>query len=90
METKVERTYWSNGQLWSEHPYVSGKPHGVWKSWWQNGQLSSEYPYVGGMLHGMAKWWRQDGGIAYCRLWNQDEEVAKFYPQNKTQRWKLK
>jgi antitoxin component YwqK of YwqJK toxin-antitoxin module len=90
METEIERIYWSNGQFNSEYSHVGGVPHGVLKWWYQSGQLLSEQPYVGGMRHGMSKWWRQNGGIACFCLWNQDEFVARFYPRNETQRWKLK
>jgi antitoxin component YwqK of YwqJK toxin-antitoxin module len=90
METKIERTHWGNGKLNSERPYVGGVPHGLQRWWHPNGQLRSEQPYVGGMLHGMAKWWHRDGDIVEFWLWNQDELVAKFFPRNQTQRWKLK
>jgi antitoxin component YwqK of YwqJK toxin-antitoxin module len=114
METKVELTYYSNGELRSERSRVDGKLHGMVKHWYQNGQLRSERPYVDGMPHGMIKWWYRDGqlgaetfyvdgvihGVAKWwspngdidefRLWNQDKLVAKFYPRNQTQRWKLK
>jgi antitoxin component YwqK of YwqJK toxin-antitoxin module len=90
METKIERTHWGSGKLRSELPYVSGVPHGVWKWWWESGQLRSEYPYVDGVVHGMAKGWGRNGDIGWFRLYNKGEYVAKFYPQNKTQRWKLK
>jgi antitoxin component YwqK of YwqJK toxin-antitoxin module len=79
-----------NGQLRSEQLYVDGKPHGVERWWWENGQLSSEVPYVDGVRHGMVKWWRQNGDIDEFRLYNQGEVVARFYPRNQTQRWKLK
>jgi antitoxin component YwqK of YwqJK toxin-antitoxin module len=90
METKIERTYHPNGKLQSERPYVGGVRHGLTKWWWSNGQLGSETSYVGGMRHGMEKWWSQSGGIAYYCLYNQGEQVAKFFPRNQTQRWKLK
>jgi antitoxin component YwqK of YwqJK toxin-antitoxin module len=90
METKIERTYWSNGNLHSETPYVNGVWHGIRKRRWSSGQLGSEMPYVGGMLHGMAKGWSPNGDIEWFRLYNQGEYVAKFFPRNKTQRWKLK
>jgi antitoxin component YwqK of YwqJK toxin-antitoxin module len=90
METKIKRTYWSNGQLQSEWPCVDGIPHGLTKWWWSNGQLGSAVPYVDGMPHGMIKWWHRDGDIDGFWLWNQGEVVAVFYPQNQTQRWKLK
>jgi antitoxin component YwqK of YwqJK toxin-antitoxin module len=90
METKIKRAYWDNGELRSEHPYVDGKLHGVRKWWWESGQLWLEQLYVDGVLHGMVKEWRRNGDIGCFLLWNQDELVAKFYPKNKTQRWKLK
>jgi antitoxin component YwqK of YwqJK toxin-antitoxin module len=93
METEIERTYYPNGQLWSEQPHVDGKPHGMEKWWFPSGQLGSEYTYVDGVLHGMGKRWWQDGGIGEFYLYNQGELVATFYPINKTQKtqkWKLK
>jgi antitoxin component YwqK of YwqJK toxin-antitoxin module len=90
METKVERKYWGSGELQSETPYVNGTLHGVWKLWWENGKPWSERPYVGGKRHGMAKWGSPNGDIDEFWLWNQDELVAKFFPRNQTQRWKLK
>jgi antitoxin component YwqK of YwqJK toxin-antitoxin module len=90
METKIERAYWSDGQLRSEQLYVDGMRHGLTKWWYSNGQLDSEVPYADGMPHGMEKWWHRDGDIECFRLWNQGEQVAVFYPKNETQRWKLK
>jgi antitoxin component YwqK of YwqJK toxin-antitoxin module len=90
METKIERTYWGNGQLYSETPYAGEKPHGTAKWWHPSGQLGSEYPYVDGKPHGMVKQWDPYGNIEYFRLYNQGEYVATFYPRNQTQRWKLK
>jgi antitoxin component YwqK of YwqJK toxin-antitoxin module len=66
METEIKRIYWDNGKLYSEQPYVDGKPHGI------------------------IKWWWQDGGIDEFCLYNQGEQVAVFYPKDKTKRWKLK
>jgi antitoxin component YwqK of YwqJK toxin-antitoxin module len=90
METKIKRTYYPNGELNSELPYVGGKLHGVGKSWYHGGQLGSEYPYVDGKTHGMGKQWDPDGGIRWFCLYNQSEHVATFYPRNETQKWKLK
>jgi antitoxin component YwqK of YwqJK toxin-antitoxin module len=90
METKVEREYWGSGELRLEQPHVGGKQHGMSTYWWKSGELESEQPYVNGVRHGMAKCWRQDGGIDGFWLYNQGEQVAKFYPRNETQRWKLK
>jgi antitoxin component YwqK of YwqJK toxin-antitoxin module len=90
METKVERIYWGDGRLRLEQPYVGGKQHGMAKWWWESGQLESEQPYVNGVRHGMAKWWGRNGDIDCFWLWNQGELVAKFFPKNETQRWKLK
>jgi antitoxin component YwqK of YwqJK toxin-antitoxin module len=90
METKVERAYWGNGKLQSERPYVDGMLHGMERWWWESGQLWSEYSYEGGKRHGVEKQWNQNGDIAYFCLYNQNEQVAKFYPRNETQRWKLK
>jgi antitoxin component YwqK of YwqJK toxin-antitoxin module len=90
METKIKRTYWSNGKLQSERSRVDGKLHGMVKHWYESGQLRSEYPYIDEELHGMAKWWHQDGGIRWFWLYNKGELVTTFYPKNETQRWKLK
>jgi antitoxin component YwqK of YwqJK toxin-antitoxin module len=90
METKIKREYWSNGEVCSEKSYVGEELHGVSKWWWPSGQLRLEVPYVDGKLHGMMKHWRRNGDISGFRLYNQDEQVAKFNPQNQTQRWKLK
>jgi antitoxin component YwqK of YwqJK toxin-antitoxin module len=90
METEIKREYWSNGKLYLERAYVGGVRNGLTKWWWESGKLCSEYPYVDGKLHGMEKWWRRGGDIYEFRLYNQDELVAKFYPRNETQRWKLK
>jgi antitoxin component YwqK of YwqJK toxin-antitoxin module len=90
METKIERTYWGDGQLRSELLYVNEVRHGLSKWRYQSGELGSEVPYVDGVVHGMAKYWRRNGDISGFWLYNQDELVAKFNPKNKTQRWKLK
>jgi antitoxin component YwqK of YwqJK toxin-antitoxin module len=90
METKIERTYHGNGKLRSETPRVGGKRHGLTKWWWKNGKPSYEQPYVGGMRHGMVKHWLQNGGIRVFWLYNKGEQVARFFPRNQTQRWKLK
>jgi antitoxin component YwqK of YwqJK toxin-antitoxin module len=79
-----------SGQLSSEHIYVDGKRHGIMKWWYQDGQLESEHTYVDGKRHGMEKYWWQNGDIDCLWLYNQDELVAKFFPRNQTQKWKLK
>jgi antitoxin component YwqK of YwqJK toxin-antitoxin module len=85
----LTKWWWSNGQLRLERAYVDGVRHGMEKWWWPDGELGSENRYVDGKRHGMSKCWDRNGGVWFY-LYNQGEQVAKFYPRNQTQRWKLK
>ena len=38
-EQRIERDYWSNGQLQYEIPYHQGQLHGIEKWWRKNGQF---------------------------------------------------
>ena len=47
-QTKIEKVYYSNGQLHSEIPYHKGQRHGIIKWWRKNGQFKrQEYHLYG-------------------------------------------
>ena len=39
------KSYYKNGQLWSEVNYIVGKRNGIYKSYHDNGQLKEEVNY---------------------------------------------
>jgi len=49
-ESYVERCYYENGKLHSEHNYQNESKHGLCKAWYHNGQLMYEYNYQNGVL----------------------------------------
>ena len=45
-QTKIEKIYYSNGQLHYEIPYHQNQRHGIVKWWCENGQLECENYYL--------------------------------------------
>lgn len=63
MADKIERDYYSNGQLCSETPYSEGQAHGILKAWWADGRRWYKVTFYEGQRHGIAEYWYKDGRL---------------------------
>jgi hypothetical protein len=80
----VERTYYDNGQIRSERPYVNGKVHGVFRRWHENGMLLQELPYVEDVFHGMMREWDREGRlVGECNYEHGAGISRSFYPDGR-------
>ena len=61
----VERTWYSNGQLQTETPYVDGEKHGIHREWLYTGPLLNEVSYVDGKRHGNHRVWDTNGRLMW-------------------------
>ena len=59
----VEKSYFSNGSLRSETPYVNGVRHGKAFNYYANGNLRSEINYVNGKQEGETKTYYKNGKL---------------------------
>ncbi len=62
-DPSARRVYYANGQLWSESPYRSGRPHGVWKTFYADGTPRSESGFVDGRRTGLERRHAADGQL---------------------------
>jgi hypothetical protein len=80
-ETTYERTYYDDGQIRSERPYVNGKVHGVFRLWHENGVLRQELPYVEDVFHGLMRRWGRDGRLKReCNFEHGSGVSRGYYP----------
>lgn len=80
-EITYERTYFDNGQIRSERPYVNGKVHGVFRLWHENGVLCREVPQVEGVFHGLVREWGRDGRLKQeCNFEHGSTVSRTYYP----------
>lgn len=61
--TKVERSFYPNGQLRSEVTLVNGLPNGFTRRWYPNGVLAEELSVKGGTFEGISKRWNDKGEL---------------------------
>ena len=64
MKIEIRKSYYENGNLWSEIPYVNDKEHGIQKIYYENGKLYSEIPYKNGKTYGVRKDYYPNGNIS--------------------------
>lgn len=67
-----KKTYWPNGKLQREIPYVNGEFHGLYRWWHENGQLGLEIHFVNEQQHGLKKWWSPSGELTDIDLYNNE------------------
>lgn len=59
--TRVDKSYWENGNLKSELPYRNGKLNGVARWYYEDGTLQQEVPYVDNKINGVLKRYHDNG-----------------------------
>src|SRR5438128_2252658 len=64
-ETKVEHTYYRNGQIRQELPYCDGQLHGTVRTWHKNEQISLETTIAEGEFKGRTRTWLRDGTLVF-------------------------
>ena len=57
----IQKGYYSNGQLYSEHYYENGLKEGIQKGYYSNGQLKYEEYYENGLKEGIQKRYHLNG-----------------------------
>lgn len=60
----VRRTFYADGQPWSELHYRSGKPVGVWTTWHPGQRKASQGEYRDGQQQGRWQRWYASGALA--------------------------
>ena len=61
----IVSTYWDNGTIMDEIPYVNGVIDGVRKYYYESGALWSESTYVNGIEHGTSKAYFESGALQF-------------------------
>src|SRR5690349_18987332 len=81
--TKVERTFFPNGQLEWEATIKDGKPAGMVRHWYENGNLKRECPCdEHGLEHGIVRDWDKDGKLLNESEWHHGTGVSKSWFEN--------
>ncbi|MGB7842144.1 MAG: hypothetical protein WBL21_05095, partial [Salinimicrobium sp.] len=89
----IRKTYWRDGQIKSETPYLEKKdklvPTGLWKFWYENGQLFYSQHYKKGERHGeLVAFWKdgsrrrhdnyKKGKLKSGKVWNKHGEEIEY------------
>ena len=75
------KTFYTSGNLKSEHQYVEGILHGPFQKFYDNEQQWEEGTYAGGELDGPHRKWWKDGGKALESSWQRGQQQGPW------QRW---
>jgi len=68
-EVEWYKSYWTNGQLYNESPFVNKKRHGKAKWYYEDGQLAHEIPHIDGQIHGVTSRYNRDGTLGEQNIW---------------------
>lgn len=60
----IHKTYYANGNLQNEMPFLNGKIDGIWKMYYDNGKPLAENTFVNGERNGSQKTFGKDGNIS--------------------------
>lgn len=71
------KSYYTNGQLYSELNYVNNQKHGLFKFYYSNGKLWEESTFVNGQRHGQFKSYSPSGQLLEEIYYYKDVEVEK-------------
>lgn len=78
--TKIQKTYFSNGQIQTICDIVNGEKHGEFTRYFENGQIAIISTYVHGKSHGSLKEYYENGQIAEEGEYiNGEYEVTNFW-----------
>lgn len=81
-----ERTYFENGAIRSETPYIDGIRHGKERLYFPDGKLEAEVPWVDGHKDGLEKHFFETGSVkseTNFRLDKREGSDTEFYPENR-------
>jgi len=56
MKEEIKRTYYKNGKLMYEFPYINGRMSGIYRFYCENGQLGCEASYKNNSQFGIHIW----------------------------------
>lgn len=60
---QIKKSYYPNGKLKSETPYMDGEENGILKEYYESGKLKSETSYIDGKAVGVAKKYNDSEGL---------------------------
>lgn len=81
-----ERTYFDNGAIRSETPYVDGIKHGKERLYFPDGKLEAEVNWVDGFKDGLEKHFFESGTVkseTNFRLDKREGSDTEFFPENR-------
>ncbi len=80
-ETTFERTYYDNGQIKCERPFVDSAVTGIVRFWYENGAVWKELPQIEGVFHGLMRVWDPEGRlVGECKFERGAGLSRSFYP----------
>ena len=80
--TKVERTFYADGQLQSEVTLVNGLPNGFTRRWYPNGFLAEEVSVKDGTWDGISKRWNDKGELIGTFVVRNGTGIVKLWYDN--------
>jgi hypothetical protein len=82
----IQRTYYRNGRLDQEVPFVGGVINGIIREWHKSGALAREVPMKDGHRHGVCKQWDKKGALLGTFEMRMGTGISKqWYPNGQTQ-----
>ena len=81
--TRIERTYYDNGNIESEYQALNGIENGYYKKWHKNGNISISCTYKNGAKHGYYEQYYESGKVDFIAYLINDEMFgwAKKYDE---------
>jgi antitoxin component YwqK of YwqJK toxin-antitoxin module len=82
-------TFYKNGKIKSETPYINGRHNGIVTSWHNNGQKESEYAVIEGATDGIKTTWYKNGYTQEVSYWRNSCMAGNetvWYPDGKKKR----
>lgn len=70
--SKTSKTYYQNGSLQKETPYLAGTIHGEEREFWENGELKSKTIFSKGKKEGMSLGFYDDGSLCWEEMFEYD------------------
>ena len=80
---RLEKTYYSNGQLHTEVTFIDDDiPDGMTRHWHANGTIKAEIPTKLGMEHGVVRQWSSEGRLLSSDVFTNGTGVSRAWHPN--------
>ncbi|MBO5038837.1 MAG: toxin-antitoxin system YwqK family antitoxin [Alphaproteobacteria bacterium] len=73
------QSYYTDGTLKSEIPYLQGQINGVMKKYNRLGKISEEIPYQNNQKEGVAKYYNDEGALITQMVYINDEAIGDMF-----------